>query len=82
MNEVTINNSEGWDARSWDTKHHYFVNNKALCGKGKYHPPYFNKNYIPDEDEYDYYCKTCSRILKNVISKVKRLDQWLENIKT
>lgn len=65
---IKMNNKEGWDHRGYTgEKYHYFINDSALCDTSiMYHPPYFDKNYLPDvnDTEYKDYCIGCIRLLK------------------
>ncbi len=68
---VTMSLNEGWDARSWDKKLHYFVRNRAICSfLIRYKPPYFDPGYIPSIDEEWDYCKTCLKLLRYRIKVV------------
>lgn len=62
---------EGWDSRAWDNIYHYFVDDKAICGKGKYHPPYFDKGKVIKENGY---CVRCNVLLEMRIRNAKITD--------
>jgi len=60
-----MNQIEGWDTRAFDKQFHYFINNKALCGIGSYHPPYFDRRMVIWDKDH---CRKCSKLLESIIN--------------
>lgn len=67
-NMGVVNINEGWDARAWDKRLHYFVRNRGICRNMiRYHPPYFDAGFIPldNDDEIGDYCLKCVTLLRD-----------------